>query len=558
MVAKSGPNLLPPLQRGFLPGESLPESVEVLDTTLRDGAQARGVSFTLQAKIRVALELDRVGVSFIEGGWPGSNPKDEEFFRAMREYSLENAELAAFTSTRRKGVPASRDPVLAKALEAGTRWVVVFGKAWSLHVREVLRTSLEENLEMVRDTVEYLRSHGVRVVFIGEHFFDGYLDDPEYALAVLRAAEEAGADRLVAADTNGGMLPHTVYAVVSRLRRELKTPLGVHMHNDSGNAVANTLMAVLAGASHVHVTVNGIGERTGNADLCQVAPGLELKLGVRALRNPEGLRMLKRLSRLVYELAGLQPNPYQPYVGDNAFTHKAGVHVDAVLKNPRSYEHIPPSLVGNTRRFTVSELSGAANLLAWARSELGLELDKRDPRLRRALQRIKELENRGYRFDNAQASALLILARELGLPAQGLRVEAWRVVSTGDREGGSTSWALVAVKTDGRRVLGAGEGGGPVHAVDNALRSALLEAGVEEAGKLRLLDYRVTLPGPTRSTASTVLVEIVMSDGRKEWGTVGVSDNIVEASLEALVAGVEYYLLLQSLRQAPRLGKAPT
>ncbi|WP_083494567.1 citramalate synthase [Pyrodictium occultum] len=552
MVGKSAARLHAARYLKLLPGDArLPESVEVLDTTLRDGAQARGVSFSLQAKVRIALELDRLGVAFIEAGWPGSNPKDAEVFRVLRDYSLENAEIVAFTSTRRKGVRPQDDPLLSRVLDAGTRWVTVFGKAWTLHVREVLRASPEENLDMVYDTVRYLREHGVRVIFDAEHFFDGYLEDPDYALSVLRAAEEAGAERLVLADTNGGTPPHVVYQVVREVRGRVKTPLGLHMHNDCGCAVANTLIGVAAGASHVQATVNGIGERTGNADLCQVVPGLELKLGVRALRNPEGLRLLRSVSRLVYELAGLKPNPYQPYVGDNAFAHKAGVHVDAVLKTPRAYEHIDPGLVGNERRLTVSELSGAANLAAWARSELGLELDKRDPRLRRALERVKQLENSGYSFDNAPASALLILAEELGLREEAFRLEAWRVVSEGGPRG-SRSWALVKLSTGAAEALAAGEGGGPVHAVDEALRAALEKLLPGTPGNVRLIDYRVTLPGEARHTASKVRVEVTLTDGSRAWTTVAVSDNIVEASLDALIQGVEYYLLLRRLAQGKR------
>ena len=526
-----------------------PGEVEVLDSTLREGSQARGVSFDVQGKVRIALELDRVGVAFIEGGWPGSNPKDEEFFRVMRDYSLEHAELVAFTSTRRKGVRADRDPMLGKALEAGTRWVTVFGKAWDLHVREVLRTSLEENLEMVRDTVEFFRAHGVRVIFDAEHFFDGYRENPEYAMEVLKAAVEAGAERIVLADTNGGMLPHQVYEVVWRVVDELgsRVAIGLHMHNDSGNAVANTLMGVLAGASHVQVTVNGIGERTGNADLCIVVPNLELKMGVRALRNPEGLRLLKRLSRLVYELAGLEPNPYQPYVGDYAFAHKAGVHIDAVLKNPRAYEHIDPELVGNERRFAVSELSGAANLVAWARQELGLELDKRDPAVRRALERIKRLEALGYSFENAVASALLILLEELGLRGKPFEVRLWRVMSGGEEWGSAKSWAVVKLARGETEEIAAGEGGGPVHAIDEALRAALKRL-LPEAGDIRLIDYRVHLPRASKHTASEVRVEITFTDGRDTWTTTAVSQNIIEASLRALVEGVEYHVIKERLR----------
>jgi len=539
---KHGPQLSPPLRPPL-------DSVEVLDTTLRDGAQAAGVSFTLQAKVRIALELDELGVAFIEGGWPGSNPKDELFFREIKDYSLRNAAIVAFTATRRKNTRVDRDNSLVKIIEAEVDWATVFGKSWLLHVTQVLRTSPEENLSMIADTVEYLREHGMNVIFDAEHYFDGYIDNPEYAVEVLRAAVSAGASRIVLADTNGGMLPHMAYSIVRDTLRQLPgVRLGVHMHNDSGNAVANTLMGVLAGASHVQVTVNGIGERTGNADLCQVVPALELKMGVRALANPKGLRRLTHLSRLVYELAGISPNPYQPYVGDNAFTHKAGVHVDAVLKTPRAYEHIAPDAVGNTRKVTVSELSGTANLAAWTMTELGLSIGKRHPALKRALGRIKDLENKGYRFDTAKASALLILLEELGLYKRKLSVQAWRIVSEGGRGAQPRSWALVRLEVEGAGTISAGEGGGPVHAIDKAVRRALVETKPHMAEKLKLIDYRVELPGPSRDTASVVRVEVTMTDGQKTWTTVGVSDNIVEASLQALIDAIEYKQALEAIK----------
>ncbi|ALU11507.1 alpha-isopropylmalate/homocitrate synthase family transferase [Ignicoccus islandicus DSM 13165] len=530
----------------FIDNKAPPE-VEVLDTTLRDGAQAKDVSFDIQAKVRIALALDQIGVHFIEAGWPGSNPKDELFFKEIKRYTLENAEIVAFTSTRRKGLSASQDPILEKVLDADTKWVTVFGKSWDLHVTEVLNTTLEENLNMVYDTIKYLKENGRSVIFDAEHFFDGFKRNSEYAMEVLRTAIEAGADRIVLADTNGGMLPHEVYNVVRYVVEELPgVPIGVHMHNDSGCAVANTVMGVVAGASHVHVTVNGIGERTGNADLCAVVPNLELKLGVRALKNRDGLKMLKQLSKLVYDLAGLKPNPYQPYVGDNAFAHKAGVHVDAILKNPVAYEHVPPESVGNRRSLAISELSGAANLIGWAKRELGLHLDKRDPAVRRALKRIKELENEGYSFDNAVASALLILLEELGLRGKAFRMLDWRVISEGN-EGGSKSWGMVKVG-NGETYLEAEEGIGPVEAVEKALRKALKNV-VPEVENVSLVDYRVHLPGVSKHTESDVRVEITFTDGKRLWTTTSVSRNIIEASLKALMEGIEYYVIRNKLEK---------
>ena len=533
-----------------------PKEVEVLDTTLRDGAQARGISFDLQAKIRIALELDKVGVHFIEAGWPGSNPKDELFFKEIKKYELQNSEIVAFTSTRRKGFKASNDPIIQKVLEADTLWVTVFGKSWDLHVREVLKTTLEENLDMIYETVRYFKENGRKVIFDAEHFFDGFRENKEYALKALKAAEEAGADRIVLADTNGGSLPHEVYNIVSEVKELVSKPLGVHMHNDSGCAVANTLMGVLAGASHVHGTINGIGERTGNADLCVVIPNLELKMGIKALKNPEGLKMLKHLSKLVYDLANLTPNPYQPYVGDNAFAHKAGVHVDAVLKNPRAYEHVPPESVGNERKLAISELSGAANLIGWAQRELGIKISKNDVALRRALMRIKELESKGYSFDNAFASALLILLEEMGLRGRPFKLEEWKVVSEGN-EDGSKSWSVVKL-SDAETLMEAAEGIGPVEAVDKAIRKAL-DKLAPEASHVKLIDYRVHLPKASKHTESDVRVEITFTDGKEFWTTTAVSRNIIEASLKAILDGIEYYLIKRKLMLLRGAGEeAPT
>lgn len=340
-----------------------------------------GVSFTLNDKVKIALMLDDLGVDYIEGGWPGSNPKDAEFFRIMRNYSLSHAKLAAFGMTRRKSVSAKDDPNLAAILDSGVDVAVLVGKSWILHVKEVLRVGPEDNLDMVYDSIRYLKDHGLTVIFDAEHFYQGFKDDPEYTLKVVKTAEEAGADTVVLADTNGAMLPpHEVYEITSKTVNELRTIIGVHMHNDSGCAVANTVMGVLAGARHVQGTINGLGERTGNADLVQVIPNLVLKLGFRVLRDVNDLKKLKAVSRFVYEAAGLNPNPYQPYVGDYAFSHKAGLHVDGVSKVTRAYEHVDPELVGNTRKFVVSELAGSSNILVHLK-DLGINMNKDDPSL---------------------------------------------------------------------------------------------------------------------------------------------------------------------------------
>jgi 2-isopropylmalate synthase len=520
------------------------KSIEVLDTTLRDGAQATGVSFTLNDKVKIALLLDDLGVDYIEGGWPGSNPKDAEFFRVMREYSLSHAKLAAFGMTRRKGVSPKDDPNLAAILSTDVKVAVIVGKSWTLHVREVLRVSLEENLEMIYDSIRYLRDHGLSVIFDAEHFYQGFLEDPEYALKVVKTAEEAGAEVVVLADTNGAMLPMDVYEITSRVVKRLRVKIGVHMHNDSGCAVANTLMGVLAGARHVQGTINGIGERTGNADLVQVIPNLVLKMGFRALKGPESLRKLRMISRFVYEAAGLSPNPYQPYVGDFAFSHKAGLHVDGVSKITKAYEHIDPEFVGNVRRFVISELAGASNLLIYLR-DLGINVNKGDPGLRRALNKIKELENKGYSFalrwfllnpstHNTKSTAEAG-ARELGLYRNHLRVDYWRVVSED-----SLNIAVVKINNE----LSVAEGVGPVNAVDRAIRSAVAKI-YPELSEVKLTDYRVVLPGEVKNTESVVRVLMEFSDGKTTWRTVGVSTSIVQASIEALLDGLEFKLLME-------------
>ncbi|MGC8570218.1 citramalate synthase [Caldivirga sp.] len=512
-----------------------------MDTTLRDGAQGANISFTLNDKVRLTLLLDELGVDYVEGGWPGSNPKDEEYFREIRKYSLRHAKVAAFSSTRRRDTKPSNDPSLNAVLRTGVDTVVLFGKSWVLHVTEILRVSKEDNLEMIYDSVNYMKSHGLEVIFDAEHFYQGFKEDPDYALSVVKTAEDAGARVVVLADTNGAMMPNEVYEITRRVVNTVKVKVGLHMHNDSGCAVANTIMGVLAGARHVQGTINGIGERTGNADLIQVIPNLLIKVGLRALNGPGSLRRLREVSKLVYELAGLQPNPYQPYVGDYAFTHKAGVHVDAVLKNPRAYEHIDPEVVGNSRRFILSELSGSSNLVVYL-EENGIKVDKRDERVKKALMRIKELENRGYSFDLAPASAVLIALRELNLYRDMIRVEYWRVID-------ESGMNLAVVKVNGQ--LEVAEGVGPVHAVDLALRRALQKVYPELSG-VTLTDYRVVLPSEVKNTESLVRVTAEFTDGVRRWRTIGVSTSVIKASIEALVSGLDYYLQLSRLRAIER------
>ncbi|BBG24590.1 (R)-citramalate synthase CimA [Sulfuracidifex tepidarius] len=506
--------------------------VEVLDTTLRDGSQTANIGFTLKDKIRIAQELDQLGIDYIEGGWPGSNPKDKEFFMKMKDISLSRAKIAAFGSTRRKGIRPEDDVSLNSILEADVDVAVLFGKSWDLHVRDVIKSSLEENLEIVYDSIHYLKEHGLKVIFDAEHFYQGYKDNREYAMNVLRNAEKGGADVIVLADTNGGTTPIEVFEVTKNVRENISSRLGVHMHNDIGCAVANSLLALSAGATHVQGTVNGLGERTGNADLIQILPTIYYKMKMMVLNGEESMKKLKQVSKLVYELAGINPNPYQPYVGENAFTHKAGVHVDAVIKVPRAYEHLDPTLVGNNRKFVISELSGTSNLLTYLKN-IGIEIDKKDPKLKKALELIKEKENMGYSFDIAPSSAVLIAMKALGIYYPFIKLDYWKVIG----ENSGMSIAVVKVNSN----LEVSEGVGPVHALDKAIRSALVKV-FPEIASIRLTDYRVILPGEVKNTESLVRVTIEFSDGTNMWKTEGVSTNVIEASVIALIDGLDYYL----------------
>ena len=518
------------------------KSVEVLDTTLRDGAQTVNVSFTLNDKLRLAQVLDELGVDYIEGGWPGSNPKDEEFFNQVKKLSLVHSKVAAFGSTKKSGSRADEDPSLKAIARSGAEVAVVFGKTWILHVDQVLKVSRQENLDLIHDSLSYLKSLGLKVIFDAEHFYQGFGADREYALEALKVAEEAKVDVITLADTNGGTLPSRVYEVTKMVRERIKSKLGIHAHNDLGCGVANTLMGVMAGARHIQGTINGLGERTGNADLVQVIPTLVAKLGLRALKGRESLKMLRNVSRLVSELAGLPPNPYQPYIGDNAFTHKAGVHVDAVLKNTSAYEHIDPQVVGNTRSVAISELSGTANLVTHATNILGIEVKKSDERLKRALAEVKRLEKAGYSFDSSPASALLILMRSLGIYRKLIDMQYWKVIS-------ETGTSIGLVKANSR--LRVAEGKGPINAVDLAIRAALL-SDYPELSKITLVDYKVVLPGEVKNTESMVRVTVEFADESNSWRTMGVSANVIEASVKALVDGLDFFL------QTRRIAKGAT
>ena len=509
------------------------------DTTLRDGAQGEGISFSLETKLRICERLARFGIHYIEGGWPGANPKDTEFFARARDLDLGGAVLVAFGSTRKAGVSPEDDTNLRALVSARTRAVALVGKSWTLHVEEVLRTTRAENLRMIRDSVALMVAEGREVFFDAEHFFDGFKEDPEYALETLQAAAGAGARWLVLCDTNGGSLPGEVAEITGAVRREFPgASLGIHAHDDGGLAVANTLAAAGAGAELVEVTVNGYGERCGNADLCVVVPNLQLKMGYELVPR-ERLRELTSLSHFVAELANMPQDPYQPYVGRSAFAHKGGIHVDALRKVPRSYQHIDPELVGNRSRVLVSELSGKANVEAKA-AELGFDLPPEEAR--RVVRAVKELEGKGFQFEGAEGSFELLLRRSR--PGYRAPFELLDFLVLVEKRVGKEILAEATVKVRvGDEVMHtAAEGNGPVNALDRAIRKALLPfyPGLR---RVRLTDYKVRILNEGAGTEATVRVLILASDGEHSWATVGSSPNIIEASWQALADSLEYPLV---------------
>ncbi len=514
------------------------QAIEIYDTTLRDGTQGHGVTFSVADKLRIAERLDAFGVAYVEGGWPGSNPRDIEFFEQARHRTFRRARLAAFGSTRRKETRASDDDQVKLLIDASTPVVTIFGKTSMLHVREVLQTTAGENLAMIADTVQFLKSNGRFVVYDAEHCFDGFRDDREYALATLQAAERAGADVVTLCDTNGGSLPADIAAVTRVAREALRVRIGIHTHDDIGLGVANALAAVDAGATHVQGTINGYGERTGNCNLTAVMPTLHFKMH-RACVPVESLAGLTELSQFVDETANLRPNPRLPWVGAAAFSHKGGTHVNAVQKVLSSYEHIDPASVGNTRHVLVSDLAGRSNIVMKAR-ELGFDLSTETPSVRVLLQRIKELEHRGYEFEAADGSLTLLIRRALRHEPRPFTVDAYHVSMRSDGRS-SVCEATVKVSVGGGTAHTVADGDGPVNALDAALRSALMKF-YPALQSVRLTDYKVRIIDSRSGTAAITRVLIESSDGAAEWGTIGVHGNIVEASLEALIDSLEFAL----------------
>ncbi len=517
--------------------------VEIYDTTLRDGAQAEGISFSVADKLKIAHRLDEFGIHYIEGGWPGSNPKDEEFFALAKEQKWKNAQLCAFSMTRRAGIAAKEDENLKKILQAETPVVTLVGKTWDFHVTHALKVSLNENLRMIEDSVRLMRDRGRRVFYDAEHFFDGWRANPEYALTTLRAAAEGGAEILVLCDTNGGSLPEHVAEGVNAIQRELGLPVGIHTHNDCELGVANALVAVQNGAAQVQGTINGFGERCGNCNLVSVIANLQVKMGIECVAS-EHMKQLTHLSHFVSEVANLTPDDRLPFVGRSVFAHKGGMHVDAVQKaGGRAYEHIDPQSVGNQRRILVSELAGTSNVREVA-GGLGIALEKGGKDARAVLQQVKKLEAEGFEFEGAEASFHLLVQRALGHDHKLFDLLGARVINERRGEDKGAEWiteATLKIAVDGETMHTAAEGDGPVHALDNALRKAL-RAVYPEMDAIRLTDFKVRVVNTREGTAAKVRVLIESANEAESWSTVGVSTNIIEASWQALTEAIEYGL----------------
>ncbi|HUU50810.1 MAG TPA: citramalate synthase [Nitrospinota bacterium] len=514
--------------------------VKLYDTTLRDGTQAEEISFTLEDKLRIAQKLDELGIHYIEGGWPGSNPKDIGFFKEIKKISLSHSKIASFGSTRRAKLKAEDDANIKALLESETPVVTIFGKTWDLHVKDALRISTDENLELIYDSLNYLKSKVDEVIYDAEHFFDGYKSNPEYALKTLLTAQEAKVDCIVLCDTNGGTMTHEVQDIINKIRDKMETPLGIHCHNDSETAVANSIMGVNSGVQHIQGTINGYGERCGNANLCSIIPNLKLKLKVDCISD-EQMKRLVEVSRFIDEMANLRSWTHRPYVGKSAFAHKGGVHVSAVQRNPETYEHIKPELVGNRQRVLVSDLSGRSNILYKAQ-EFNIDIESKDPTVQNILDSLKELENQGFQFEGAEASFELLMKKALGKREKFFDLKGFRVIIEKRKEGTEPiSEATIMLIVDGEVEHTAAEGNGPVNALDNALRKAL-EKFYPELKDMVLNDYKVRILDEWSGTEAITRVLIESRDRDSRWGTVGVSANIIEASWQALVDSIEYKL----------------
>ncbi len=523
-----------------------PRTVEIYDVTLRDGTQGENISFSVHDKLRITERLDDLGIHYIEGGWPGSNERDKGYFAEVKKLSLANSKISAFGSTRRAKKSCEQDPSIQALVEAETPVVTIVGKSWDFQVTEALNITLEENLLLVRDSIEYLKRYADKVFFDAEHFFDGFARNPEYSLSVLDNAYQTGVDTVVLCDTNGGSMPWDIESTIRTVKEKFENPsLGIHTHNDSEMGVANTLYAVREGVSQVQGTINGYGERCGNANLCAIIPNIALKLGINSISR-ENLRKLYSVSHYIHELTNLPALKKQAFVGKSAFAHKGGIHVSALMKNPLTYEHVEPQSVGNLRRVLVSDLSGRANIVYKAR-EMGIDLDPGDGRLADILNQLKELENRGYEFEGADASFELLVRKSMGTYKKRFYLKNTRtLVEKRDGDKNPLSEATAEVQVNGTTEYTVAKGNGPVNAIDMALRKSL-EKFFPELKNLKLLDYRVRVVSLAGGTDSVVRVLVESGDGEKTWSTVGVSHNIVEASWKALVDSIDYKILKDNL-----------
>lgn len=515
--------------------------LKIYDTTLRDGSQKEGISYSTKDKLKITQKLDELGVDYIEGGWPGSNPKDIDYFQRVKSLELKNATVTAFGSTCRPSVKASEDKNLKAIIESGVQAATIFGKAWDFHVKTALKTTLDENLRMVEKSVAFLKSKGLEVNFDAEHFFDGYQANPEYALKVLEAAEKGGADTIVLCDTNGGTLPGQVADNIKAIKEKIFIDFGIHAHNDSEVAVANSLVAFENGATQIQGTINGYGERCGNANLSSIIPNIKLKVDDRSLKQIE-LKKLTEVSRFVSEVINQTHPKNLAFVGDSAFTHKAGIHVSAVLKDERAYEHIDPTLVGNQREVVVSELSGRSNIIYKAKA-LGLDINPSEYDLSEVVNKIKVLEHQGYHFEGAEASFQLLIEKGIGSYQKFFELKSARIITEKKYNNGAASEASVKVAVNDQEVHTAASGNGPVNALDTALRKALSEH-YPHLKDFKLIDYKVRVLDSNDGTEAKVRVFIETSNGKDSWGTVGASTNIIEASWKALVDSIEYGLKL--------------
>ncbi|UKS24018.1 citramalate synthase [Paenibacillus sp. HWE-109] len=518
----------------------MPTSVKIFDTTLRDGTQGEGISLSVEDKIKIARKLDELGVHYIEGGWPGSNSKDIEFFERARDMKFTNAKITAFGSTRRKDSIAADDINLNRLVESGAQVATIFGKSWDFHVTTAIQTTLEENLAMIFDSVQYLKSKGLEVIYDAEHFFDGYKNNADYALQTIKKAQDAGADWIVLCDTNGGSLPGEVTTIVTTVKQHISTPVGIHAHNDCELGVANSLAAVQAGAGQVQGTINGYGERCGNANLSSIIPNLQLKLGYHVISEDQ-LKSLTSVSRYISEIANMHMPVNQPYVGNAAFAHKGGIHVSAILKDASTYEHTKPELVGNKQRVLVSELAGQSNVLVKAQ-ELNLDFNKDPQKTKDVIERIKDLEHQGYQFEGADATLELLLREAFEGLEEIFTLESFKMLVEKSAHHSVVSEAIVKVKVHGETIYTAAEGNGPVNALDNALRKALIQY-YPDIKNVHLSDYKVRVLDEKDATAGKVRVLMESTDFKTSWNTLGVSSNIIEASWYALVDSLRYALI---------------